>query len=55
LEHEEPSLPTPKILASLGQVTFFMSSLHHRLLLLSNNIRGKKGDNLVIILDWQVD
>jgi len=55
LKDEEPGFPTTKILATFSKVSFFVPNLHDRLFLLPNNIRGKKGDNLIVVLYRQPD
>lgn len=51
LEDEIPGLPTSKVLAALGQVTFFVPWLRHRLLRLPHDVRCKERDNLIFVLD----
>ena len=55
LEDEEPSLPATKIFPAFGEVAFFMPNLHHGLLLLPDNIRCEKGNDLVVVLYRQSD
>jgi len=54
LEDEEPGLPTTKILTTFSEVALLVPSLHHGLLL-PGDIRRKKGDNFIVVLDRESD
>ena len=52
LEHKVTRLPSAKVLASLGEVTFLVTCLGDGSMGLPDNIRGEEGDDLVLVLDW---
>lgn len=54
LENKESRLPSTEVFSTLGQVPLFVADLHHRLVGLPNDVGGKEGDDLVIVLDRQV-
>ena len=50
LENEKTRLPTAKVLASLGEVTFLVASLHDRLLRDTNYVRREERDYFILVL-----
>ena len=51
LENEVAGLPATKIFASFRKVSFFVTGLHDGLLLLTDDVTGEEGDNLIVMLD----
>ena len=50
LENEKTRLPTAKVLASLGEVTFLVASLHDRLLRDTNYVRHEERNYFILVL-----